>query len=139
MLFWVWSLIISAVILAFFIVIFRFLDQQTRLEYQALYNDEYYKDDNPNGKCPQGCLGGTCQSDFCTEHSPPNAKCCAFDFQCKFCETPAGEPFGKVYEKIKKEYDTYQNREDVKRLNDRIFKENIYIAKINDFIKKGKL
>jgi len=120
-----------------FVLIFRYLDVKTRQEYRMLYDNEYYKKNV--GTCPKGCKEGICQSTSCYDHSPPNPKCCAFDFQCKHCTTPSGQTFAEVYEDIKKSYNLNRNSDELKRLNDRIFKENIYIAKINKYIEEKKL
>jgi len=131
------ALLVMAVIILFMMMIFRYLDVKTRQEYQSLYDSEYYK--RPTGPCPEGCLNGVCTSSRCFNHRPPNPKCCAFDFQCKYCTTRSGEPFARIYENIKQDYQKYQDKEEVDRLNDRIFTENVYIAKINKYIETNKL
>jgi len=133
MLYLILGFLVFVALTAFFMLLFRYYDERIRLDYQALYNDEYYKKDS--GECPTGCNAGVCQSDACYDHKPPNPKCCAFDFQCKHCKGGDGEPFAKIYEEIKREYQKYQDKEETRRLNDRIFDENLYIAQINKYLR----
>jgi len=129
--------VVFVALAAFFILLFRYYDTRTRREYKDLYNDEYYK--RGSGDCPAGCNAGVCQNDFCRDHRPPHPKCCAFDFQCKYCKNADGDPFAKVYEEIKRDYRQFQDNEETRRLNDRIFDENLYIAKINTYLKENNM
>ena len=133
----IFTLLAVAYLLVLMYLLFKYYDQQVRYQYNSLYDHEYYK--RSSGNCPEGCSGGRCVAKGCKNHLPPNAKCCVFDFQCKYCQTGEGEKFADVYEKIKTDYDKHQNKAEVERLNNRIFKENVYISKINRWIMQNKL
>lgn len=134
MLYLIIGFLVFVALAVFFMLLFRYYDDRIRQDYQDLYNDEYYKKNI--GECPEGCNAGVCQKSDCYDHKPPNAKCCAFDFQCKYCKRDDGTPFAKVYEEIKKEYQQYQDRDETRRLNNRIFDENLYIAQINKYLEQ---
>lgn len=130
------SLVIGILLIIVFVLLFRYLDNKVKQEYNDLTEEEYYKHVNPNGHCPSGCIKGKCEyNGVCNNPFASNPKCCVYNWQCKNCpDVLTQDEFVQEYEDIKAKYRQMQTDEDIKRLNDRIFKENVYIARINKYV-----
>ncbi len=132
----IFAFLIFALITIFFIFIYNYLDQQIQQNYQSLYSAE---NPNPTSNCLIGCRDGICTNPVAVGIKHNNNEC-RFDFQCRSCIRPEDDTlFSEIYEDIKKNYRRYRNRQETDRLNDRIFKENLDIRKINQAILSGSI
>ena len=125
-------ILLLVVLMVVYYLLFIYLDRRAHQEYQDLQEEEYYRRvGNVEDHCPSGCVGGICRNRFCPQPFPrpgnPNPVCCAFDYQCKYCPD-VGDGFTREYEAIKNQY---HDSGETERLNQRIFNENVYIARIN--------
>ena len=110
--------------LAFFL--YEYLDAIIHTRYRDLFWDPRYK--NMKRYCPEGCNRGECQyRKFCRHHFPGNEKCCAFDFQCKYCKDRVTDQIYKP--QIDDPYIDrhYYTGKDIGKLNRHIKAENNYI------------
>ena len=108
------------------------------------YNDytikQYYTDlpttNNKNEVCPHGCVRGACNHNL-TCINPIKDNCCIYDFQCNNCIDPITNNYytdKTINKKLNVKYDLISPNNDIQKikdLNQKIRKQNLYIAKLN--------